>query len=97
MDKIKGSVSIYPNGKRESYKSIYSSMEWFNGAEYFEIEIDEYCLIIKKCYMHIPKNASKAVRCKKQSKAVELNFSSYETPLGVFNIDNGFGFNFNIE
>jgi hypothetical protein len=79
MKDITGSISI-SKGRKDRYRDIYSGCKWFDSAEYFVVEAIDGCLIIKKCYMEIPKKAQKF------SKARHFQFVS-ELPLGVFDID----------
>ena len=57
-----GSINI-TNGTRSTQKKILLKSNWFT-EEYYTIHDDGECLIIKKCYMHIPKNAHKMTKCK---------------------------------
>lgn len=76
---IEGSVSIY-KGRADRYRAIYSGSSWFDGVEYFVFEDDGYCLVIKKCYMEIPKKAMKF------TKHRNFQFVS-EIPLGTYEFD----------
>ena len=76
---VSGSITIY-KGRLNHYRVIYSKSSWFDNAEYFDIQDDGECLIIKKCYLEIPKNAQKF------TKARQFQFVS-ELPLGTFDID----------
>lgn len=57
--KIDDTISIYDYSPRVGVKEIVSKSEWFNDVEYYIVEKEDECLIIKKCYMEIPKNALK--------------------------------------
>lgn len=76
---ISGSISV-SKGRAYPYRQLYSNSEWFDNAEYFVIEDDGECLIIKKCYMEIPKNAQKF------TSGRHFQFLS-ELPLGTFEFD----------
>jgi len=76
---VSGSITVY-KGRADRYRDIYSKSSWFDNAEYFDIQDDGECLIIKKCYMEIPKTAQKF------TKARHFQFVS-ELPLGTFDID----------
>ena len=54
---VSGSIIVY-DGIRLSQKHIKINKDWAN-TEYFTIKDDGECLVIKKCYMDIPKNAYK--------------------------------------
>lgn len=79
QDIIKGTISVY-KGKGDRYRQMYSGSDWFDNAEYFDIQDDGYCLIIKKCYMEVPKTAQKFTYGR------QFHFVS-ELPLGKFEID----------
>jgi len=76
---VSGSISI-TKGRADRYRQLYSSSEWFDGTEYFDIQDDGESLIIKKCYMEIPKTAQKF------TSGRHFQFVS-ELPLGTFDID----------
>jgi hypothetical protein len=57
---VRGSISVC-NGSRTTQKEIVISKNWAN-TEYYTIKDDGECLLIKKCYMEIPKNAYKLRR-----------------------------------
>ena len=76
---VTGNISI-TKGRLDRYRQIYSSCKWFDGAEYFDIQDDGESLLIKKCYMEIPKTAQKFTSSK------HFQFVS-ELPLGIFDID----------
>ena len=76
---VSGSISV-TKGREDRYKQLYSSSEWFNGAEYFNIQDDGESIVIKKCYMEIPKTAQKF------TSGRHFQFVS-ELPLGTFDID----------
>lgn len=73
---VSGSISVY-DGRTDRYRQIESSSRWFDNAEYFDIQDDGESLIIKKCYMEIPKTAQKF------SKIRRFHFVS-ELPKGTF-------------
>lgn len=75
---VSGSINVH-KGRSDRYRDIYSKSSWFDNAEYFDIKDDGECLIIKKCYLEIPKNAQKF------TKARHFQFVS-ELPLGTFDI-----------
>jgi len=75
----KNTISITQHWKSDRYKKIYSNSKWFDDAEYFNIEDKGDFLIIRKCYMEIPKTALKF-------SGRKFVFVS-ELPLGVFDID----------
>ena len=76
---VSGSITVN-KGRANRYKDIYSKSLWFDNAEYFDIQDDGEMLIIKKCYMEIPKTAQKF------TKTRHFQFVS-ELPLGTFDID----------
>ena len=76
---ISGTIKVR-KGKSDRYKMIYSNCKWFEDAEYFDIQENNEVLVIKKCYMIIPKTAQK-------SKKVGFFYCVSELPLGTFNID----------
>ena len=76
---VSGSITVY-KGRADRYRDIYSKSSWFDNSEYFVIQDDSESLIIKKCYMEIPKKAQKF------TKARHFQFVS-ELPLGTFDID----------
>ena len=76
---VSGSISI-TKGRSDRYKQLYSSSEWFDGTEYFDIQDDRESLTIKKCYMEIPKTAQKF------TSGRHFQFVS-ELPLGTFDVD----------
>ena len=50
---------FHTKGKRENYKQIYVCEEWSKGCDYFTLQEYYDKLIIKKCYLDIPRNALK--------------------------------------
>ena len=76
---VSGSISI-TKGRTDRYKQLYSNSKWFDVTEYFDIQDDGESLIIKKCYMEIPKTAQKF------TSGRHFQFVS-ELPLGTFDID----------
>ena len=54
---VSGSITVY-NGGRLSQKHIIISKDWAN-TEYYTIKDNGECLVFKKCYMDVPKNAYK--------------------------------------
>lgn len=54
---VSGSIVVY-DGIRSSQKHIAISKEWAN-AEYYTVKDDGECLVFKKCYLDVPKNAYK--------------------------------------
>ena len=54
---VSGSITVY-NGIRLTQKHISISKEWAN-AKYYTIDDNGECLVFKKCYMEVPKNAYK--------------------------------------
>jgi len=78
-NEIIGNISI-TKGRAEPYRQVYSNSSWFNDAEYFIIEDDGECLVIKKCYLEIPKKAMKLTSGK------NFQFRS-DLPLGKFEFD----------
>ncbi len=76
---VSGSISVY-DGRKDRYRQIKSSSRWFNDADYYVINDDGECLVIKKCYMEVPKNAQKF------SKTNRFHFVS-DLPKGTFCFD----------
>ena len=76
---VSGSITVY-KGRADRYRAIYSKSSWFDNAEYFEIQDDGECVVIKKCYLEMPKTAQKF------TKSRNFQFVS-ELPLGTFDID----------
>lgn len=78
---VSGSITVY-DGIRGTQKHIAISKEWAT-EEYYTIEDDGECLIFKKCYMEIPKNAHKL------RKGINLSIEHSEIENGkyVFDVD----------
>jgi hypothetical protein len=76
---ISGSINV-GKGRADPYRDIYSKSPWFNSAEYFDIQVDDECIVIKKCYLEIPKKAQKFTTSR------HFQFKS-ELPLGTFCFD----------
>jgi len=74
----KESITVLEHSYSPRYRRLYSKSEFFDTGEYFVIEQDEDCLIIKKCYMEIP---TSAMRINKHSSSIacvsQLAFGTY--------------------
>lgn len=57
LSAISNSITVY-DGARLSQKHIIIIKGWAN-AEYYTIKDNGECLVFKKCYMDVPKNAYK--------------------------------------
>lgn len=80
MEEIRGTINIY-EGRLGRYRNLKSSSKWFNESDHFDIQDQgSGLLIIKKCYLEIPKSAQKC------TKGGSFSFLS-ELPLGTFDID----------
>lgn len=78
---VSGSITVY-NGIRITQKHIAISKEWAT-EEYYTIEDDGECLIIKKCYMEIPKTAHKL----RANKHISIEHSEIQNGEYVFDPD----------
>ena len=80
-NKIKeDTITLYPTGSNGRRKNIYCKSNWFSDAEYFQFINEDGSLIIKKCYLEIPKGAVKMSK----NGYLQLNI---DIPLGTFDID----------
>ena len=59
-------------GTRFDNKSLYFNLKWFT-EEYYTIINRENCLIIRKCYMEIPKKAYKFNHKNKSFRAIYVD------------------------
>ncbi len=75
---VSGSVKVI-KGRNINSKRIYCG-DWINDSEYFIIEDYDGYIVIKKCYMEIPKKA------KKIDVNGNLEFIG-DIPIGTFDID----------
>jgi len=78
---VSGSITVY-NGARSTQKHIAISKEWAT-EEYYTIEDDGECLIIKKCYMEVPKTAKKL----RGNKHISIEHSEIQNGEYVFDSD----------
>ena len=78
LDGVIGTISVIDK-KRTRYKRLVCK-EWFNNIEYVTINDDGECLVIRKCYMEIPKSA------KKIDRGFYVEIES-DIPLGTFDLD----------
>ena len=69
------------NGTRLENKQIYLNSKWFT-EEYYTIINREGCLIIKKCYMEIPRRAYKFNHKNKSFRAIYVDI-----PNGKYEVD----------
>ena len=78
---VGGSITVY-NGGRSTQKHIAISKEWAT-EEYYTIKDDGECLIIKKCYMEVPKTAKKLCG----NKHISIEHSEIQNGEYVFDSD----------
>lgn len=76
---VNGSINVTA-GRNERYRQVHSNSKWFDNSEYFTIKDDGECITIKKCGLHIPKNAQKFTSSRHFMYVSEL-------PLGRFEFD----------
>ena len=88
---VSGSISIYDYKPRQGVKEIVGNSEWFNSTEYYSITDDGECLVIKKCYMEIPKKALKIYKdnhlrfeCEAINGTFEIDEESNEDELVIY-------------
>jgi len=55
---VVGSINVTA-GRAQRYRQLYSNSKWFDDSEYFTVKEDGKCLKIRKCGLHIPRNAQK--------------------------------------
>ena len=75
---VSGSVVI-SKGRSQATKRVRCG-DWLNDTEYCIVKDDGECLVVKKCYMEIPKKAKKIDVDRK------LEFIG-QIPIGAFDID----------
>lgn len=55
---VSGSITV-SNGRNDNYRQFRSNSNWFSDSEYYTFNEDYGCLIIKKHYIEVPKNAQR--------------------------------------
>ena len=81
LHSVSGSITVY-DGIRGTQKHIAISKEWAT-EKYYTIEDDGECLIIKKCYVEIPKTAHKL----RANKHISIEHSEIQNGEYVFDVD----------
>ena len=76
-------MNVLVSGKGDRYRKLYCRGDWFNDVEYVEFIYNPSFLLVRKCFLEIPKRAIKIPNGK---GGFDFDMVS-KLPLGLLSLD----------